>query len=159
MQGFSEDGSTLITLGITSLIFIFLTSRILSRLKQSFEKLKPYNAKLPNLGCLGSLLGLLLYALPMLYGVYAFLIFSGQVDLIVILTTQYEFYILLANAVLLFITGLLLAGYSLLAWKTSQTIETRYNQAVFQHTQKMEKLSQQIKSMELALNHINLRPQ
>ena len=156
MNGESENVATLTALIFTGLVYISLTSRVLKNLRYSFEKIKPYFPNLPNLGSLANLLSLSLYLLPLLYEFYVLLILGEQLDLIRTISTNYQIYLTTTNAFLLFITGFLHTGCALLAWNTSRTIETHYKQAVFKRSQKMEKLLRQVKTLEQALQQVNL---
>ena len=156
--GLEPTGAAMAVLLMSAFIYTILLVILLSVTRRNYTRLKPFNQRLPNLGILGALFGLALLAVPLLYCAY-FILFVSDMTGHTLITHDIEFYVWLVNIIQLFALGLILAGYVVIGWTTSQGIESRYTQAVLLRETSIGKLIQQIKSLEHAISAINLHPQ
>lgn len=153
MAGAEAPAATTTALIGTGLVYALLFVKIFNLIKQNFEILKPYHQRIPKSGFLGRVFAALLFAIPVLYILYPFMV-ENQLNEF---ASTYEFYAWVANAIQLFILGLLLVGYTLLNWRTSQSIDFQYRRSIHYRTDKIEKLTTQIRSLKNAIDGLDLR--
>lgn len=157
MAGGNASSSTFAALIATAIMYFLTFKKIFAVISQNFERLKPYHKKIPNFGCLGIVFAAILLAIPALYGFYSIMLsFSAEEELINILS-NYELYVWYVNALQLFILGLVLFGYMVMGWRTSQNIDVKYHQTVLDRSEKMEKLKRQILSLSQEVAGLDLR--
>jgi hypothetical protein len=157
MSGLPESISTAIAASLTAFVYVILSLRMMSHVINGLKKLKPYNPWIPGLGCFRWIFTLLLIASPSLLGFYLFGLSFGEKEIINEVIRNYGFYLWMVNAIQLFFVAIILAIISLLSWRTSQNIETQYSNAVLQHSETLNRLTQEIQILGQAINAIDLR--
>jgi hypothetical protein len=157
MAGEDIPTATVAALAVTAFVYFLTIVKIFAVIKQNFERLKLYYKKIPKIGCLGSIFALMLFAIPVLYIVYLAFFLLGAEKEVNNIVNNYELYAWYLNAVQFFILGLVLFGYMVMAWRTSQSIDVQYRQAVSERSEKMEKLNKQIQSLSQAVAGLDLR--
>jgi len=157
MAGGDVPSSTVTALIATAIIYFLIFTKIFAVVKQNFERLKPYYKKIPNLGCLGIIFAAMLFAIPALYVLYPILLSLGAEEEVNNIVNNYELYAWYVNAFQLFALGLVLFGYMVMGWRTSQSIDVQYRQAVSDRSEKMEKLNKQVQSLSQAAAGLDLQ--
>jgi hypothetical protein len=163
----AEAGSG-ISLAAALLVAIFIYAIVFKRLwsltKKNFAIQRLYNAKVPRTGFLGTIFAIILFMTPVLYaldlirimGSYGDELGSSIAELGQFLNLH-QSNLLLINEIQLAILGIFLIGFTLADIRTAQAIETRFKQAVMDRSEGMEKLTHQIRTLELGITEIDLR--
>lgn len=157
MAGEDIPTATVAALAVMTFVYFLTIVKIFAVIKQNFERLKLYYKKIPKAGCLGIVFAFMLFAIPALYIVDLAFFLLGAEKEVSNIVNSYEVYVWYLNAAQFFILGLVLFGYMVMAWRTSQSIDAQYRQAVSERSEKMEKLNKQIQSLSQAVAGLDLR--
>lgn len=165
MTGPRTTGNLLVSSGtlgavvaLLLIVYFFALSfrKMRSIFKNYFACLKPHYPRLPKVGFLGTLFFWILSATPLFYTLFIFMIVGRSGNEFSTAVDRYQSYVLKINGVQLLILALLLGVYALMGIRTAQAAEIRLRQEVLERSEKMEKLTRQLQSLEQAIGQIDL---
>jgi Uncharacterized membrane protein, required for N-linked glycosylation len=156
-SGLGGTSGAILALIMIVLFYTFAFQKILSITRKYFVILKPYYSRLPKAGFFGTLFSGVLSATPALYSLFLISFVSGLLNEFSAAMDRYSAYVLKINGVQLVILSILLTAYTLMGLRTAQASEVRYRQAVSERSEKTEKLTRQIQSLEQAIGQLDLQ--